>query len=66
MTFTSNESFTRLCDTLSLNCCRYLASGSFDKMLNVWNVADGSLIKTHRGKGGIFEVVHSVLIDRCL
>merc|ERR1712032_1667951 len=33
-----------------------LASGSFDKCLHIWSVKDGSLIKTYRGNGGIFEV----------
>lgn len=36
--------------------CRYLASGSFDKTLDIWNVQDGSLLKTYQGQGGIFEV----------
>ena len=35
---------------------KYLASGSFDRSLHVWNVADGSLVKTYKGGGGIFEV----------
>jgi len=35
---------------------QYLASGSFDKCLHIWSVKDGSLIKTYRGQGGIFEV----------
>jgi WD40 repeat protein len=34
----------------------YLASGSFDKCLHIWSVKDGSLVKTYRGSGGIFEV----------
>jgi len=34
----------------------YLASGSFDRCLHIWSVKDGSLIKTYRGSGGIFEV----------
>ncbi len=36
--------------------CRYLASGSFDKMVDIWNVKDGKLVKTYKGLGGIFEV----------
>ena len=36
--------------------CRYLASGSFDRTLDIWNVQDGALIKTYEGQGGIFEV----------
>jgi len=35
---------------------QYLASGSFDRCLHIWSVKDGSLIKTYRGHGGIFEV----------
>jgi transducin (beta)-like 1 len=35
---------------------RRLASGSFDKAMHVWDVADGRCVKTHMGKGGIFEV----------
>ena len=35
---------------------QFLASGSFDRCLHIWSVKDGSLIKTHRGQGGIFEV----------
>ena len=34
----------------------YLASGSFDRCLHIWSVRDGSLVKTYRGSGGIFEV----------
>jgi len=34
----------------------YLASGSFDRCLHIWSVKDGSLVKTFRGSGGIFEV----------
>jgi len=34
----------------------YLASGSFDRCLHIWSVRDGSLIRTYRGSGGIFEV----------
>ena len=35
---------------------QFLASGSFDRCLHIWSVKDGSLIKTYRGQGGIFEV----------
>mmetsp|Transcript_8164 Transcript_8164/g.25501 ORF Transcript_8164/g.25501 Transcript_8164/m.25501 type:complete len:143 (-) Transcript_8164:482-910(-) len=35
---------------------RFLASGSFDRCLHIWSVKDGSLVKTYRGTGGIFEV----------
>lgn len=34
----------------------FVASGSFDRCLHVWSIKDGSLIKTYRGHGGIFEV----------
>jgi len=34
----------------------YLASGSFDRCVHIWNVRDGSLMQSHRGQGGIFEV----------
>jgi transducin (beta)-like 1 len=34
----------------------YIASGSFDKNLHIWAVKDGSLVKTFKGDGGIFEV----------
>lgn len=34
----------------------YVASGSFDKCLHIWSVRDGSLVRTYRGSGGIFEV----------
>mmetsp|Transcript_32290 Transcript_32290/g.91545 ORF Transcript_32290/g.91545 Transcript_32290/m.91545 type:complete len:497 (+) Transcript_32290:351-1841(+) len=35
---------------------QFLASGSFDKNLHVWSVKDGSLVRTYKGGGGIFEV----------
>jgi transducin (beta)-like 1 len=34
----------------------FIASGSFDRCLHIWSVKDGSLVKTYRGAGGIFEV----------
>ena len=34
----------------------YIASGSFDKCLRIWSAKDGTLLKTFRGEGGIFEV----------
>jgi len=34
----------------------HVASGAFDRCLHVWRVADGALVRTFRGKGGIFEV----------
>ncbi|KAI8882141.1 WD40 repeat-like protein [Backusella circina FSU 941] len=35
---------------------RLLASGSFDGVLNIWNIKDGSLFKTYQATGGLFEV----------
>ncbi|KAJ3424863.1 wd40 repeat protein [Anaeramoeba flamelloides] len=35
---------------------RYLASGSLDKLLHIWSVKDGRLLRTYQGKSGIFEV----------
>ena len=37
----------------------YLLSGSFDKLLHVWSVKDGSLVRTYRSSGGIFEACWS-------
>lgn len=34
----------------------YLASGSFDGCVHVWDVGSGELVKTYKGTGGIFEV----------
>jgi len=34
----------------------FLASGSFDRCLHIWSIKDGSLVKTYKGNGGIFEV----------
>eukprot|EP01103_Thecamoeba_quadrilineata_P015470 TRINITY_DN4901_c0_g1_i1.p1 TRINITY_DN4901_c0_g1~~TRINITY_DN4901_c0_g1_i1.p1 ORF type:complete len:483 (-),score=71.86 TRINITY_DN4901_c0_g1_i1:152-1444(-) len=34
----------------------FLASGSFDRCLHIWSVKDGSLVRTYKGNGGIFEV----------
>ena len=35
---------------------RFVATGSFDRNLNVWSVDDGSLVKTFHGQAGIYEV----------
>ena len=35
---------------------KYMASGSFDRTVNIWSVKDGELLKTFTGPGGIFEV----------
>lgn len=53
--------------TLPLNthaAHRYLASGSFDKNIYVWSVADGSLIRTCKGEAGIYEVSWNAAGDR--
>ena len=42
----------------------FLASGSFDRCLHIWNVKDGSLVKTYRGGGGIFEVCWNAAGDK--
>jgi len=34
----------------------FIASGSYDQQLFVWRVEDGKLVRTFKGKGGIFEV----------
>lgn len=34
----------------------YLASGSLDQSLHIWSVKEGRILKTYRGRGGIFEV----------
>lgn len=35
---------------------QFLATGSFDRCINIWRVKDGKLLKKFRGDGGIFEV----------
>ena len=42
----------------------YLASGAFDKCLHIWSVKDGSLIRTYRGPGGIFDVCWNAAGDK--
>ena len=37
----------------------FLLSGSFDKLLHVWSVKDGSLVRTYKSSGGIFEACWS-------
>jgi transducin (beta)-like 1 len=43
---------------------RYLASGSFDSQIAVWNVSDGSLVRTYKGGAGNFEVHWNPAGDR--
>lgn len=35
---------------------KFLASGAYDQALHIWNVKNGSLVKTYRGDGGIFDI----------
>lgn len=35
---------------------KYLATGSFDNHIFVWDVADGTLLRTWRGEAGIYDV----------
>lgn len=43
---------------------RLMASGSFDNVLHIWNVADGQLLRTYEADGGIFEVCWSKTGDK--
>lgn len=43
---------------------RYIASGSFDMRCLVWNVKDGSLVKTFLGSSGIYDVSFSPTGDQ--
>ena len=43
---------------------RFLASGSFDRCLHIWSVKDGTLVKSFRGGGGIFEVCWNAAGDK--
>ncbi|GAM22975.1 hypothetical protein SAMD00019534_061500, partial [Acytostelium subglobosum LB1] len=42
----------------------YLASGSFDKCLYIWSIKDGSVVKTYKGNGGIFDISWNPSGDR--
>jgi transducin (beta)-like 1 len=42
----------------------FVASGSFDRWLHIWAVKDGTLVRSYRGGGGIFEVCWSRDGDR--
>jgi transducin (beta)-like 1 len=33
-----------------------IATGSFDKFVHIWDTHNGSLVKSYKGNGGIFEV----------
>jgi WD40 repeat protein len=43
---------------------KLMASGSFDNMLHIWNVADGTLLRSQPADGGIFEVRWSKVGDK--
>lgn len=43
---------------------QFLASGSFDRCLNIWSAKDGSLVRRFRGDGGIFEVAWNPAGDK--
>lgn len=45
-------------------CGQYLASGSFDRFVYIWNVATGSLVRSFKGTGGIFEVCWNSVGDK--
>lgn len=49
----------------SLLGCRYLASGSFDKTVDVWDVQEGAVLRTFLGESGIFEVLLSRNFASC-
>lgn len=43
---------------------KLMASGSFDNMMHIWNVADGKLLRSQQADGGIFEVCWSKVGDK--
>jgi len=43
---------------------QYVATGSFDRYLHIWSVKDGTLVKSYRGGGGIFEVSWNMTGDK--
>uniref|UniRef100_H2QY99 F-box-like/WD repeat-containing protein TBL1XR1 n=1 Tax=Pan troglodytes TaxID=9598 RepID=H2QY99_PANTR len=43
---------------------KYLASGSFDKCVHIWNTQSGSLVHSYQGTGGIFEVCWNARGDK--
>lgn len=42
----------------------FVASGSLDRCVNIWSVNDGSLIKSYRGTGSIYDVSWSASGER--
>ena len=44
-------------------CGRFIASGSFDKFVYIWDVQTGRLVRSYRGTGGIFEGEHLNVIQ---
>ncbi|KAJ3318382.1 hypothetical protein HDV06_000511 [Boothiomyces sp. JEL0866] len=42
----------------------FLASGSVDKSVYIWNLKDGSLINSYTGQGGVFELAYSPKGDK--
>ena len=42
----------------------FLASGSFDQSLGIWSMKDGSLIRSYKGGGGIFEITWNTEGDK--
>lgn len=43
---------------------RYIATGAFDGKVNIWNVNDGTLVKSWKSGGGVFEVSWAPSGDR--
>lgn len=43
---------------------RFLASGSFDKYINIWSTQSGQLVHSYKGTGGIFEVCWNARGDK--
>ncbi|RXN12447.1 F-box-like WD repeat-containing TBL1X [Labeo rohita] len=43
---------------------KFLASGSFDKCVHIWDTLSGALVNSYRGTGGIFEVCWNSVGDK--
>eukprot|EP00941_MAST-03F_sp_MAST-3F-sp1_P005771 g5771.t1 len=43
---------------------KFIASGSFDKHVHIWYVADGTLAQSYRAGGGVFEVTWNASGDK--